>query len=137
MRLVTTILSLCELKDSDISKAIKCIEEMFNNRIEIQKYKYADRKYYEVDIDLLDVEFRKESIEGEIYKLIKVYEKILCNISIEIDIICANDDTETEIIKYENDKNDIQDFGLFVTKRKIANISPYYKSNICNAYLNF
>lgn len=137
MRLVTTILSLSELNDSDISKAKKSMQEMFDNKIEIQKYKYDDRKYYEVDIDLLDVEFQKGNINEEINKLIKVFEKILDTIPTEFDIICANDDTETEIMKYEKDKNDIQDFGLFVTKREIANLKPYYSSDICNAYLNF
>lgn len=55
MRLVTTILSLCELKDAEISRAKNIMQEMFHNKIEVQKYKYDDRLYYEVDIDLLNV----------------------------------------------------------------------------------
>ena len=137
MRLVTTILSLCELKDYDISRTKKCMQEKFSNKIEIQKYKYDDRLYYEVDIDLLDVEFHKERINEEIYKLIKVFEEMINFLPTEIDIICANDDTETEIMKYEKDKNNIQDFGLFVTKRNIAGINTYYSSDTCNAYVNF
>lgn len=44
---------------------------------------------------------------------------------------------EAEILKYENDCNDIKSFGLFITSRKIPNIKPYYSSDICNVYLNF
>lgn len=35
MRLVTTILSMCELKDSEISKAKNIMQEMFSNVIEV------------------------------------------------------------------------------------------------------
>lgn len=136
MRLVTTILSMCELKDSEISKAKYIMQEMFSNVIEVQKYKYDDRLYFEVYIDLLDVEFHKERINEELNKLIKVSEEIIKVVATELDIICANNDTETEIMKYEKDKNDIQDFGQFVTRRNIINLTPYYSSDTCNAYVN-
>lgn len=90
-----------------------------------------------MDIDLLDVKFHKERINEELNKLIKVSEEIIKVVPTELDIICANDDTETEIMKYEKDKNDIQDFGLFVTRRNIINLTPYYSSDTCNAYVNF
>lgn len=47
----------------------------------------------------------------------------------DVNIIIANDDTDTEtqIQIFENDCNNISGFGLFITK----------SSNICNAYLNF
>ena len=137
MRLVTSILSLLELNNYEVSRAQKSMQEMFSNKIEVQRYKYDDRMYYEVDIDLLDVEFCKENIDDELYKLIRVYEDIINIVSVDLDIICANDDTETEIMKYEKDKNNIKDFGLFITKRKIPGVDPYYTSDICNAYVNF
>ena len=60
----------------------------------------------------------------------------MISLSLEIDFIAANDDTDTEIIRYEKNQNDIKSFGLFVTKRNIPDIIPYYSSKTCNAYVN-
>ncbi len=54
-----------------------------------------------------------------------------------IDIIIANDDTDTEIQVYEKNCNGIYGFGLFITKRNILDLEPCYVSNICKSYLNF
>lgn len=136
MRLVTTMMTTEELSDSDISKATNILLSRFNNKFEIYKYNYDDRKYREVDIDLFDVVFSKEKIYDEIDNLISAYEEILNTIPIQIDFIAGNDDTDSAVIKYEQDNQDIKDFGLFVTKRTIPNIQPYYSSQICNAYVN-
>lgn len=136
MRLVTSMLTKKELERENIETAVKILQTRFQNRAEVQKFKYDDRKYFETDIDLFDVVFSEEQIYEDINKLISAYEEIMCIISMDIDFIAANDDTETEIQKYEKDENDIRDFGLFVTKRKIPGIEPYLCSTICNAYLN-
>ncbi|HBV68411.1 MAG TPA: hypothetical protein DEF04_09645 [Clostridiales bacterium] len=136
MTFVTSMMTTKELSDDDIEKTVKIITSKFNNTVKISKYNYDDRQYYEVDIDLLDVDFSKESIYHDINKLISAYEEIMDAVSLEIDFIAANDDTDTEILRYENNANDIKDFGLFVTNRNIPNIRPYYSSKICNAYVN-
>ena len=137
MRLINSIMSQEEISNDDIKIIKKIISSKFTNALEVQKYKYEDRKYFETDFDLINVSFEKNRIYEEINKLIMVYEEIFKLISINIEIIVANDDTETEILKYENDWTDIGSFGLFITTRDIPNIQPYYSSNICNVYLNF
>ncbi|MNW17279.1 hypothetical protein D3C71_2164090 [compost metagenome] len=57
-------------------------------------------------------------------------------LTLQIDFIAGNDDTDSAIIIYEQDNEDIKNFGLFVTNRTIPNIQPYYSSQICNAYVN-
>lgn len=136
MRLVTSMMTTQEMSDADIAKAAKIFQGRFNNRLETQKYKYDDRKYFEVDIDVFEVDFSKENIYDDINKLISAYEEIMNTVSLQIDFISANDDTDTEITRYENDKNDIKDFGLFVTKREIPDVKPYYSSKNCYAYVN-
>ena len=85
---------------------------------------------------MYDVQFTKETLYDGINKLISAYEEIINTTPMQIDFIAANDDTETEIAKYEKDINDVKDFGLFVTNRAIPNLKPYYSSKICNAYVN-
>jgi len=136
MRLVTSMMTTKEMLDNDVENVVKIFRSKFNNRIEAQKFKYDDRRYYEVDIDIFEISFSKEKIYDNINNLISIYEEILVTISSEIDFIVANDDTDSEILRYEKDKNDIKDFGLFVTKRKISCAKPYYSSEICSAYVN-
>ncbi|MCM3702486.1 hypothetical protein [Paenibacillus macerans] len=136
MRLVTTMMTTEEMSDSDISKATEILLSQFNKKYEINKYYYDDRKFREVDIDLFDVVFSREKIYDDIDKLISAYEEILKTVSLQIDFIAGNDDTDSAVIKYEQNNEDIKDFGLFVTKRTIPNLHPYYSSQICNAYVN-
>jgi hypothetical protein len=136
MRLVTTMMTAEEMSDSDISKATDILLSQFNKKYEINKYYYDDSKYREVDIDLFDVAFSRERIYDDIDKLISAYEEILKTVSNQIDFIAGNDDTHSAVIKYEQNNEDIKDFGLFVTRRTIPNLQPYYSSQICNAYVN-
>lgn len=126
-----------EMNQIDLDKIIAIITQHYSCEFEIQKYKYEDRKYYEVDIDLIDLKFNKDRIYEEIDKLIQVHEKVLSVLEADVDIIIANDDTDTEIQIYESDYNNIGGFGLFLTRREIPNIKPYYSSKVCRAYLNF
>jgi hypothetical protein len=136
MRLVTTMMTSKEMPDCDVYKAKQIISRRLNYKGTSSKHNYGDRRYFEADIDLLDVEFTKETLYDGINKLITAYEEILNTIPMQIDFIAANDDTETEIARYEKNINDIEKFGLFVTERTITNIEPYYTSNKCNAYVN-
>ncbi|PVC66651.1 hypothetical protein C2I27_16900 [Priestia megaterium] len=137
MRLVNTLLSEHELKKEDIEVICNIFKKQYDENIEVNSYKYDDRKYYETDFDIIDVEFLKENIYIEIDKLIKIHEKIIQLVNQNVEIIVANDDTDTEIQIFENNCNDISGFGLFITSRKILELEPYYTSDICNAYLNF
>lgn len=136
MRLVTTMMTMKEMTDNYIQGAIEVLSHKFNCKAEFSKFNYDDRRYFETDVDLLDVDFTKESLYDGIDKLISAYEEIMSMVPMQIDFISANDDTETEILKYEKDINDVKDFGLFVTNRAIPNLEPYYSSRICNAYVN-
>ncbi|PVE69989.1 hypothetical protein [Priestia megaterium] len=137
MRLVNTLLSEHELKKEDIEVICNIFKKQYDENIEVNSYKYDDRKYYETDFDIIDVEFLKENIYIEIDKLIKIHEKIIQLVNQNVEIIVANDDTDTEIQIFEKNCNDISGFGLFITSRKILELEPYYTADICNAYLNF
>ncbi|USD14117.1 hypothetical protein ND894_19310 [Priestia megaterium] len=137
MRLVNTLLSEHELKKGDIEVICNIFKKQYDENIEVNSYKYDDRKYYETDFDIIDVEFLKENIYIEIDKLIKIHEKIIQLVNQNLEIIVANDDTDTETQIFEKNCNDISGFGLFITSRKILELEPYYTSDICNAYLNF
>lgn len=137
MRLVNSVLSKEPLNESEIHLIKSILKVEFSLEVKVHTFKYVDRKYYESDFDVIDVSFSKESIYKDINRLIKVYLKIFPLIEKSIDVIIANDDTETEILQYEDDYNDISGFGLFITNRIIPGIQPFYKSDICNAYLNF
>jgi len=136
MILVTTMMTNREMTDNEVQQAIEIITCKMGNTAKSSKYKYSDRRYFEVDIDLLDVEFTKETLHIGLSRMISAYEEILKALPLEIDFIAANDDTETEILRYEGDINDVKDFGLFVTKRTVPNLMPYYTSKSCNAYVN-
>ncbi|TDL32828.1 hypothetical protein E2R51_09155 [Jeotgalibacillus sp. S-D1] len=137
MRLVNTYLSKEEMKKQEIDLISKLFNKHYSEEIEISNYKYDDRTYYETDFDLMEIEFEQKTIYKEINKLIELHEKAIQLISQDVEIIIANDDTDAEIQVFENNNNDVSGFGLFITKRKIPEIKPYYTSTICNAYLNF
>ncbi|MGG3926170.1 hypothetical protein ABET51_09210 [Metabacillus fastidiosus] len=137
MRLVNTYLSEHELKKEDIEVICNIFKKQYDENIEVNSYKYDDRKYYETDFDIIDIEFLKENIYLEIDKLIKIHEKVIQSVNQNVEIIVANDDTDMEIQVFEKNCNDISGFGLFITSRKIQELEPYYTSDICNAYLNF
>ncbi|MED4532570.1 hypothetical protein [Metabacillus fastidiosus] len=137
MRLVNTYLSEHELKKEDIEVICNIFKKQYDENIEVNSYKYDDRKYYETDFDIIDIEFLKGNIYLEIDKLIKIHEKVIQSVNQNVEIIVANDDTDMEIQVFEKNCNDISGFGLFITSRKIQELEPYYTSDICNAYLNF
>ena len=136
MRLVITMMTTNEMVDNYVQKAMEILMTKFNCKAVSSKHNYGDRRYFEADVDLLDIEFTKETLYDGMNKLISAYEEIITIVPMQIDFIAANDDTETEILRYEKDINDVKDFGLFVTKRNIPNLKPYYSSKICNAYVN-
>ena len=137
MRLVNTYLSEQKLNKQDIEVIYNLFVKQYTEEIEVFHYKYDDRKYYETDFDLIEIEFQKDNIYKEIDKLIKIHEKAILLIDQNVEIIVANDDTDAEIQLFENDCNNVSGFGLFITKRFIQELEPYYISEICNAYLNF
>lgn len=137
MRLINSYLSEHELKKQEIDVIHKLFEEQYAEKIEVISYKYDDRKYYETDFDVIGIEFLKENIYEEINTLIKIHEKALQLINEKVEIIVANDDTDSEIRVYEKNCDNVSGFGLFITKRKIEGLEPYYSSDICYAYLNF
>ena len=136
MRLVTTMMTTKKITAQQLQEAKTILMNKFKCKAETFQHNYGERQYFETDIDLLDVEFTKESLYDELNKLIYAYEEIMSRIPLQVDFIAANDDTETEILRYEKDINDIKDFGLFVTTRTIPALKPYYSSKFCNAYVN-
>ena len=136
MTLVTSLMTVAELPDADVRQAADILSKSLNAVAVSDKYHYDDQQFFEADIDLMDVVFTKETLYNGIKKLISAYEEIMDCIETEIDFITANDDTASEVLRYEKDINDVKEFGLFVTKRTIPNCIPYYTSDRCNAYLN-
>lgn len=137
MRLVNSILSLEPLNETEIYLIESALRKEYSLEVKVQSYKYEDRQYFETDFDVIDIVFTRESIYEEINRLIGVYSKIIPNTEKSFDVIIANDDTESEILQYESDFNNVSGFGLFITGRTIPYIQPYCKSENCNAYLNF
>ena len=137
MRLVTSMLTITELSNIQIKSAVSIIRRKFDAESKIYRYGTypGERDFYNVDVDLFDVDF-SDDLYGNIRKLISAYEEILRTFKVYMDIIASNDDTEGEIQIYSKDKNDVGNFGLFVTKRQIPNVQPYYSSDVCNAYVN-
>ena len=136
MMLVTSMMTKAELSDTDVQKAREIISREFDCESRTAKFHYDDQQFFTADIDLLDIEFSKDTLYEGINKLISAYEEIMNVIPEPIDFIAANDDTSTEISKYEENTNNVKDFGLFVTKRDISELVPYYFSENCRAYLN-
>ncbi|WP_285398072.1 hypothetical protein [Lysinibacillus sp. fls2-241-R2A-57] len=137
LRLVNTYLSEEEITKQEIEVIYNLFMPQYTEEIEINSYKFDGRKYYETDFDVIGIEFLKDNIYKEIDKLIKIHEKAIQSINQDVEIIVANDDTDVEVQTFENNCNDISGFGLFITKKKIHEIEPYYTSDTCNAYLNF
>ncbi|WP_200809717.1 hypothetical protein, partial [Papillibacter cinnamivorans] len=99
MKLVTTMMTTKEILDNDVQKAKNILSKKLGYMATSSKHNYGDRKYFEADIDLINVEFTKKTLYDGINKLIAAYEEILSKIPIQIDFIAANDDTEIEIAK--------------------------------------
>lgn len=136
MRLVISMLTLQKISDKNKNDILNILIDNYNYKMEIYTFNYDDRVFHEVDIDIFNIHFKKKKLYTELNKLINICENILINISNEIDFIISNDDTDAMILCYEKDINDIGDFGLFITKRIVPNLKPYYSSDICNAYVN-
>lgn len=134
MRLVVTLMTKEKIPKENRTRIEQILSEKMASKSET--FNYQEEKFFELDIDLLKVEFSKETIYEDIDRLINSCEQILSDIQSDIDFIVANDDTSTEVDKYVKDWNNIDTFGLFITQRVIPNIKPYYHSQVCNAYLN-
>lgn len=135
MRLVITLMTKNKILEKNKNKINQIFTEKMASKSEI--FEYVEDNFFELDVDLLEVEFSKETIYDDLNKVISICEEILTNIQSDIDFIVANDDTDTEVNKYVEDWNNIKDFGLFVTQRIIPDIKSYYNSGVCIAYLNF
>lgn len=137
MRLVTSMMTTRKLKKEEIGIAYDIIKNCFSDsECEIQEYKYPEDKYFETDIDVLNISFTKENIYHELEKLIQLYIKIMKELKINIDFIVSNDDTGTEVEQYQKDWNDVEKVGLFVTSREIPHIKKYYSDGEFSAYIN-
>lgn len=135
MRLVVTLMTKEKISKTKSNR----IEQIFSNKMasESKIFEYQEGDFFELDIDLLEINFSKDNIYDGIDILINICEEVLTDIESEIDFIIANDDTATEVDKYVKDWNDVKDFGLFVTPRVVPKLKPYRDSQISHAYLNF
>ena len=101
MRLVTTMMTSEGLSDDIIEYAAASLYNLYKSCYKIYKfgrYKYDNQKFFEIDIDLFDVVFKKQDLEENLMKLILCYEKIMRNSSVSIDFISADDDTNIETV---------------------------------------
>lgn len=137
MNLVVSILTPHKIPYDSIQKIRDIFCKKSSHEICIQEYKYDDRKFYEIDVDLLNVSMSKSNVMDEIENIISICEHIIINVEAKAEFIVANDDTDADIIKYENNNSDVKSFGLFIASRRIEGVEAYYSSKHCNAYLNF
>ncbi len=68
MRLINTYLSEKEITKQEIEDICNLFKKEYTEEIEVDSYKYNDRKYYETDFDIIDIEFQKDNIYKEIDK---------------------------------------------------------------------
>lgn len=137
MKLVNSYLSKQPLTEQEISTITHLFTKHYEEEIEINSYKYDHRIHYETDFDLVGIEFQVHTIHSELDKLITIHEQAMLLLDQPVEVIVANDDTDTEIQMFETDSNDVSGFGLFITQKSIPDIKPYYASENCYAYVNF
>ncbi|MEW5568676.1 hypothetical protein [Rossellomorea marisflavi] len=137
MRLVNSYLSKQPLTEQEISTITHLFTKHYEEEIEINSYKYDHRIHYETDFDLVGIEFQVHTIHSELDKLITIHEQAMLLLDQPVEVIVANDDTDTEIHLLEKDPNNVSGFGLFITQRSIPTIKPYYASQNCYAYVSF
>ncbi len=116
MRLVNSYLSGAEFSNGEIEKIKELIQSEYSEKIDVQSYKYNDRKNFEVDVDILDIQFSKNRIKEDILRLIKTHEKVLNQIEKDITIIIANDDTDSEILLFEQSHENIPKMIYVINK---------------------
>jgi hypothetical protein len=134
MRLVITFISAKYFSDDDINAFLIELDKYFNVKKETYRFSYPE--FFELDIDLININFSKETIYFNLLDIIHVCENILSKIRNDIEFIIADIDTGIFVDDYKEDRNNIGDFGIFVTKRSIPNEDKFYSSEICNAYVN-
>lgn len=137
MRLINSFLSKEAFIESETMAIKKAFENNYEEKIELQSFKYDDREFFELDVDILDIEFSKENLEVQLRKLIRIHDELLAKLNKEIFIIIANDDTDSEIILFEEDSNSTKNIGMLISKKQIGTDEPYFKADNCVIYLDF
>lgn len=138
----TYILSVMSKKRVDIETCIKIRDELQllypEYQIEFNQYDYDDRKYKELDFDIIGIIFHKNLIKSEIQKLIQAIAIIFEKVDISCEVIGGYNDTENAIVQYEaNREQSYKNFGLFGTKEIIPSSKPYYVDNGFVIYQSF
>lgn len=121
MTLVITFLSSKALDVHEKTRIAEYYKEIYAN-VKVFSFDYKNRKYHEYDIDLIDIQFDKANLHKELDEVIFQTVSICKELKIDVDVIIANDDTETEVLEYEKDKDNVSSFGLFITKRVIPDV---------------
>ncbi len=130
-RLVITMMTSHELSNEKVDKILHIIKNQFNYTNEI--FRFTNKGFHEVDIDLFDVIFSSTDIYKDLDKLIYICEEILVTIDNSIDFIIGSLDTSSRVLEYE--KNHDISSGLLITSQLIQGTNPYYSSKTCNAYV--
>ncbi|MCD2248023.1 hypothetical protein LAX74_014190 [Listeria marthii] len=82
MRLVITLMTKNKILEKNKNK----INQIFTEKmaLESEMFEYVEDDFFELDIDLLEVEFSKETIYDDINKVISICEEILTNIKVTL-----------------------------------------------------
>jgi len=121
---------------SSIQKKIQLIYP--KNEISYSQYNYDDRKYNELDFDIMGITFSKGKIIEEIDLLIEAIKVIFEDLKIDCEIIGGYNDTENAIMQYENDReSNYKNWSLFATKKPISKSNIYRKENGIYIYQSF
>ncbi|MBC1250635.1 hypothetical protein HB801_12320 [Listeria welshimeri] len=82
MRLVITLMTKNKILEKNKNKINQIFTEKMASKSEI--FEYVEYNFFELDIDLLEVEFSKETIYDDLNKVISICEEILTNIQSDI-----------------------------------------------------
>ncbi len=124
----------------DSQRIFKSFIDLFPNQkisISIRAKEEFKENFNELNIFLREIEVTKDGIHDLFKKIIYLFEMIYVKMEhLDFDVIIANDDVAIFDDKYQNDWNDFDDCGIFITQRNVKMKNLYYKSNILKFQLN-
>jgi hypothetical protein len=134
MRLVITMMTRNRLSLKEKVKIINSFSKFY--KLPIEEYIFQFDGFHEFDVDIFDVVFTKDTLKKDLLDLTFICEEIIRCLNDKIDFIISNDDTMCFLDGYVLNRNDVSAVGLFVSKRDIPGLTPFYSSEFCNAYIN-
>ena len=136
---VLSVMSKQDISDKICNQIEEKLKVLYpENTIGFSKYHYEDRAYREVDFDIQEILFHKETINEEINLLIQAISMIFNHVNVLCEVIGGYNDTENAIMRYEDDREkNYKKFGIFGTQTAITGGTPYYEDEGITIYQSF